>query len=97
MHMKLDLARLQRRVVDVLVTELTKFFDFIAQNVHPIVGARMSLGDEGHSATHIEGFSYALPLGPWHWASVAQLLGTCQGLLCFRGDAFSVPRAYVGG
>ena len=38
-HMKMDLTRLQRRVVDVLVTDLAKFFDVIAQDVHPIVGA----------------------------------------------------------
>ena len=38
MHMKLDLARLWRRVVDVLVSDLAKFFDVIAHDVHPIVG-----------------------------------------------------------
>ena len=63
-HMKLDLARLQRRVADVLVTDLAKFCDVIAQDVHPIVGARVGLGDAGHLATHTEGFSYALPLAP---------------------------------
>ena len=30
MQMKLDLARLQRRVVDTLVTDPAKFFDIIA-------------------------------------------------------------------
>ena len=54
---------------------LTKFFDVIAQNVHPIVGPRVGLGDAGHLATHTEGFSYALPLGPWQSDPVAQLLG----------------------
>ena len=43
-HMKLDLAKLQHRVVHVLITDLAKFFDVIAQDVHPIVGARMGLG-----------------------------------------------------
>ena len=38
-RMKPDLARLQRRVVDVLVTDLAKFFDIIAHDVHPVVGA----------------------------------------------------------
>ena len=36
-HMKLDPARLQARVVDVLITDLAKFFDVIAQDVPPIV------------------------------------------------------------
>ena len=75
-HMKLDLARLQNRVVDVLITDLAKFFDVIAQDVHPIVGARVGLGEETHLATHTEGFSYTLPLGPWQSAPLAQLLGT---------------------
>ena len=43
-HMKLDLARLRCRVVDVLITDLAKFFDVIAQDVHPIVGAHVGLG-----------------------------------------------------
>ena len=29
-HMKLDQARLQHRVVDILITDLAKFFDVIA-------------------------------------------------------------------
>ena len=80
-HMKLDLARLQRRVVDVLVTNLAKFFDVIACYVHPIVGARPGLGDESPLATHIEGVSYTLPLGPWQSDSLAQLLDTPQGTI----------------
>ena len=64
-RMKLDLARLQRHVVDGLITDPAKFFDVIAEDVHPIVGAHVGLG-EASMATHTEGFSYALPLGPWH-------------------------------
>ena len=51
-HMKLDLARLQNRIVDVLITDLAKFFDVIAQDIHPIVGARVGLGEADHLATH---------------------------------------------
>ena len=40
------------------------------------MGARVGLGDDGHLATHTEGFSYALPLGRWQSDSLAQLLGT---------------------
>ena len=64
-HMKLDLAKFQHRVVEVLITDLAKFFDVIAQDVHPIVGTRVGLGVADHLATHTEGFSYTLPLGPW--------------------------------
>ena len=75
-HMKLDLARLQNRIVDVLITDLAKFFDVIAQDIHPIVGARVGLGEADHLATHTEGFSYTLPLGPWQSHTLTQLLGT---------------------
>ena len=44
MHMKLDLARLWYRLLDVLITDLAKFFDVIGKVVHPIVGARVGLG-----------------------------------------------------
>ena len=74
-HMKLDLARLQRRVVDVLITDLAKCVDVIAQDIHPIVGAHMGLGEASHLATHTESFSYALPLGPWQSNILAPLLG----------------------
>ena len=77
-HMKLDLARLQNRIVDVLITDLAKFFDAIAQDIHPIVGARVGLGEADHLATHTEGFSYTLPLGPWQSHTLTQLLGTPQ-------------------
>ena len=78
-HMKLDLARLQNRIEDVLITDLAKFFDVIAQDIHPIVGARVGLGEADHLATHTEGFSYTLPLGPWQSHTQTQLLGTPQG------------------
>ena len=78
-HMKLDVARLQNRILDVLITDLAKFFDVIAQDIHPMVGARVGLGEAGHLATHTEGFSYTLPLGPWQSHTLTQLLGTPQG------------------
>ena len=81
MHMKLNLARLQHRVVDVLITDLAKFFDMIAQDIHPIVGARVGLGEADHLATHTEGFSCTLPLGPWQSSTLAQLLGTPEGTI----------------
>ena len=55
-HMKLDQAQLQRRILDVLITDLVKFFDVIAQDIHPIVRARVGLGEADHLATHTEGF-----------------------------------------
>ena len=61
-HMKLDFTRLHHRVVDVLITDLVKFFDVITQDVHPIMGARLSVGEASHLATHTEGLSYTLPL-----------------------------------
>ena len=65
-------------MVDHLITDLAKFFDVIAQNVHPIVGAHVGLGEASHLATHTEGFSYALPLGPLQSDTLAELLVTPQ-------------------
>ena len=43
----------------------------IAHEVHPIMGARVGLGEAGHLATRTRGFSYALPLGPWESSTLA--------------------------
>ena len=80
-HMKLDLARLQHRVVNVMITDVAKFFNEIAQDIHPIAGAQVGLLEAHHLATHTEGFSYTLPLGPWQSSRLAQLLGTPQGTI----------------
>ena len=81
MHMRLDLAKLQHRVVDILIIDLAKFFAVIAQDVHPIVGVRVGLRKSYHLATHTEGFSYALPLGPWQSSTLTQLVGTPRGTI----------------
>ena len=56
-HMKLNQAWLQHRVVNVLITGLAKYFDVIAQDIDPIVGAWVGLGEDDHLATHTGGFS----------------------------------------
>ena len=80
-HMKLNLARLQHRIVDVPIRALAKFFDVIAQDIRPIVGAQLGLGEADHLATHTEGFSYTLSLGPWQSHTLTQVLGTPQGTI----------------
>ena len=67
--------------MDVLITHLAKFFDVIAQDVHPISGAQTGLAEACHPAAHTEGFSYAVPLGPWQSNTPAQLVGTPQGTI----------------
>ena len=81
LHIKLDPAKLERRLVVILVIYLAKFFDAMAQTVHPIVWARVGLADEGHVATHREGLFYTLPLGPWQPDFVAHLVGTPLGTI----------------
>ena len=55
-HTKPNQARLQHRVVDGLITDLAKYFDVIAQDIDPIVGAWVGLGEADHLATHTEVF-----------------------------------------
>ena len=68
-------------MVDVLITDLAKYLEVIAQEVHPIVGARVGIGKADHLATDTEGFSYTLPLGPWQSSTLTQLLDTPQGTI----------------
>ena len=67
--------------MDSLIRDLAKFFNVMAQVVHPIVGARVGLGEAGHVATHTKGFSYTLALGPWQSITLSQLVGTPQGTI----------------
>ena len=78
-HVKLDVARLQHRAVDVLTTDLANFFDMIAQDVHPIVGSQMGPGQADHLATHTVGLSYTLPLATWYPSTLARLFATPRG------------------
>ena len=67
--------------MDAPINDLVKLLDVIAQDVHPIVGARAGQGEASHLATHTEGFSCALALRLWQRSTVAQLLGTPQGTI----------------
>ena len=61
-HMVLNMARGQ--IVDVLISNLAKYFDIIAQDVHPVVGSHLGLGTADHLSTHTEEYKYTMPLGP---------------------------------
>ena len=95
-HMKLDIAKLLNRVVEVVIAYLAKFFDVIAQDVHLIVGARVGPGEAGHLATHTEGFLYTLPLGPRQSSTLRQLPraphATIQGVHAGVTAALWFPR-----
>ena len=54
-HMTLDMARLWGQVVDVLITDLAKYFDAITQDVHPVVGSHIGLGTQDHLFAHTKG------------------------------------------
>ena len=54
-HMTLDMAHLRGQVVDVLITDLAKYFYIIARVVHP-VGSHIGLGTKDHLFTYTEGY-----------------------------------------
>ena len=43
--------------------DLSKFFDVIPKDLHPLVGAWIGLGDYHELQTHTSGYSYVIPLG----------------------------------
>ena len=49
--------------MEVLITDLSKFFDVIPQDMHPLVGAGIGLGTYEELRAHTEGYSYVVPLG----------------------------------
>ena len=89
-------------MVHILITDLAKFFHVIAQDIPPMMSARVGLGEASHLATPMEGFSYTLPLGPSQSSTLGNLLWrpqrTIQGVhaaataallfLCFMDIAY---------
>ena len=59
------MVHLHGQVVDVLITNLAKYFDTIAPDVHPVVGCHRGLGTKVHLFAH-EGYKYTMPLRPLH-------------------------------
>ena len=56
-----------RRVRGVSLQEVVRTVHMklhLAKLQHQVVDVRVGLGEGGHQATHREGFSYALPVGP---------------------------------
>ena len=70
-HMTLDLVRLRGKVVGMLITNLAKYFDIIAQ-VHPMV---IGLGTNDHLFAHTQGYKYTMLPGTLQSRQLDQLLG----------------------
>ena len=60
----LKLVRLHGEMVDVIITDLAKYFNVVAKNDHQVVGSRIGLGTMDHQSAHKEGYMYTMPLGP---------------------------------
>ena len=80
-HMLLDLVCLRGEVVDVLITHRAKYFDVLAQDVHPVVGSCIGLGRVDHLFAHTEGYKYTTPVGTLYSKLPQQLLGIPEGTL----------------
>ena len=61
--MTIDMAQMRGTRLEVLITDLSKFFDVITQDMHALVGAWIGLGTYGELRAQTEGYSYVVPLG----------------------------------
>ena len=61
--MTIDMAKMEGVRLEILITDLSKFFDVIPQDMHPVVGAWVGLGTYDELRSHTEGYRYILPLG----------------------------------
>ena len=77
--MTLDLACLHKQVV--LITNLAKYFNAIAQDVHHPVGRRIGLDTKDHFFAHAMGNKKTMPLGHLQSKLLEQLLGIPWGAI----------------
>ena len=71
--MTIDVAQMRGTRLEVLITDLSKFFNVMPQDMHPLVGAWIGLGTYEESGAHTEGYSYLVPL--WDIQSPELFLG----------------------
>ena len=80
-HRTLDMARLGGQMVDVLIGDLAKYFDDMAQDGHPVVGSLVVLGTTNHLSAHTEGNKYTMPLETLLSRMLQRHLGIPQGTI----------------
>ena len=56
-HMTIDMAKMEGVRLEIRITDLSKFFDVIPQDMHPVVGAWVGLGTYEELRSHTEGYS----------------------------------------
>ena len=77
--MTIDMAQMRGTRLEVLITDLSKFFDVIPQDMHPLVGAWIGLGTYEELRAHTEGYSYVVPLGDIQSPELLLGVGVPQG------------------
>ena len=77
--MTIDMAKMEGVRLEILITDLSKFFDVIPQDMHPVVGAWVGLGTYEELRSHTEGYSYILPLGDLQSPELKLGVGVPQG------------------
>ena len=76
--MTLDMAHLTGRNS---ISDLAKYFDVIAQDVHSIVGNHVGLSTTDHLCGLTEGYKYTMPLGALQSRMLPRHLGIPQGTI----------------
>ena len=77
--MTIDMAQMRGTRLEVLITDLSKFFDVIPQDMHPLVAAWIGLGTYEELRAHTEGYSYVVPLGDIQSPELLLGVGVPQG------------------
>ena len=79
--MTIDMAKMEGVRLEILITDLSKFFDVIPQDMHPVVGAWVGLGTYKELRSHTEGYSYILPLGDLQSPELKLGVGVPRGVI----------------
>ena len=61
--MAIDIACVTRNIVDIIISDLSQYYNNIPQDVHLTVGAAIGLGTEEELQQHTHGYRAVVPLG----------------------------------
>ena len=78
---------------DMLLLDDEKYFDGLAQDGHPLIGAHIGLGTEPELRNQTEGYEDIIPLGSWESPVVRMGAGVPQGSIqgVEAGNTCAVP------
>ena len=92
--MAIDIARVTKNIINIIISDLSQYYDNIPQDVRSTVGAAMGLGTEEELQRLTQGYRAVMPLGVYKIAPMEMGRGVPQGSV--QGSRTAITAAIPG-